>query len=114
MKNVAWVIVLLIAFSSVAGCMNDGEDEKWHFKGYIIDEKEDQFLLVEGVSKLYISRRTVDQILETGATEAIWLGTKDIDETYTVGDKVYVWTTGTIETSYPASGTATKIKKARW
>lgn len=130
MRNSIWVSVLMIIVLSVAGCTNDaGNDsqqpenshkqkreqiaENWEYHGYIIDEKENQILLVSGVTEADISTMTVEQLLTKASPNAIWLHIGDISKTFSVGDKVYAWTTGMIDESYPAFGTATKIERDR-
>lgn len=81
MKKMLWVITLIISFGCVGGYANVSDGEKWHFHGYIIEEKENQILVVDGVTKTDLSRKTVEEPLEKGSI-VVWLSTKDIDETY--------------------------------
>lgn len=130
MRNSLWVSVLLIILLGVTGCTNDlGNDlqqtddnreqkgnqvvKNWDYHGFIINEKENQILLVSEVTEADISTMTVEQLLTKASPNAIWLHIGNIKKTFSVGDKVYAWTTGMIDESYPAFGTATKIERDR-
>ncbi|NMO95081.1 DUF3221 domain-containing protein [Paenibacillus lemnae] len=98
-----------------AGCANPGDSEEKavpEFRGYIIDISKDKILVAGGsIVKEDIKTLSMEEILEKASPDAVWLGlpsgSKETD--YAVGDQVDVWTTGNMNHSYPAQGTATKI-----
>ncbi|MCT1403738.1 YobA family protein [Paenibacillus sp. Dod16] len=80
--------------------------------GYIVDISDNRILVVGGeIVEEDLNKLSINEILTKASPDATWLiipeGQK-LDD-YSVGNQVDVWTTGKIDTSYPAQGKATKI-----
>lgn len=120
------ITCLIIIFS--AGCGNieqtsnpennskvmEGDEVKVtpDISGYIVDISDNRILVVGGeIVEEDLNKLSINEILTKASPDATWLiipeGQK-LDD-YSVGNQVDVWTTGKIDTSYPAQGKATKI-----
>jgi hypothetical protein len=100
-KKVLTLFIMLM----IVGCSNN---EPANFIGTVIDKKDDRILVVENVTNEEIENKSVEQILEEKAPEAIWVQVNDV-KNFSIGQKVSVWYSY-LEESYPAQTTADKIE----
>ncbi|AWP26047.1 DUF3221 domain-containing protein [Paenibacillus glucanolyticus] len=126
--NFKKIIITFLIIICSAGCGNieqtsnpennskviEGDEVKVtsDISGYIVDISDNRILVVGGeIVEEDLNKLSINEILTKASPDATWLiipeGQK-LDD-YSVGNQVDVWTTGKIDTSYPAQGKATKI-----
>lgn len=109
------LIPFILVIAIITGCSDNQDDSKtetsdgWDFNGYVIEKTKGSLLIAWNITKEEVETKNVSEILDIAKPNAIRINYEDTKD-FAVGNKVFVWTTGNINDSYPKQGTATKVE----